>query len=93
MIAEEGLDTDSDAGLYHKSFLQEGEKERDLSRGEIEFEGDRRMELGFEGGRIVLHEKYEKKFGLFTARGMRNQKIKIIAQDHAPSRNPPFAPL
>jgi hypothetical protein len=74
--------------------LQEGEKRRDPVRREIEFDGEKRMKPVFEGiGRIVFHEEYEKKFGLFTARGMRNQKIKIIAQDHAPSRNPPFAPL
>jgi hypothetical protein len=56
MIAEEGLDTDPDAGLHHKSFLQEREKRRDPVRGEIELKGERRMEPVFEGtGRFVFH--------------------------------------
>jgi hypothetical protein len=38
--------------------LQEGEKGRDLLRGEKELEGERRMEPVFEGmERIVFHAK------------------------------------
>ena len=94
MITEEGLDADPHPGLNHKSLLQEGKKRRDPIRGEIELDGEKRMKPVFEGmGRIVFHEENEKKSALFNARGMRNQKVKIIARDPTPSRNPPLAPL
>jgi hypothetical protein len=47
MIAKEGLDTDPDAGLDHKSFLKEGEKRRDPVRGKIEFDGEERRKPVF----------------------------------------------
>jgi len=57
MIAEEGLDTDPDAGFNHKSLLQEGEKRKDPVRGEIELDGEKRMKTVFEGmGRVVFHD-------------------------------------